>query len=82
MKNCAAGIRTAGAAWGQEGIMAIKGTRSIAEFKIREWMVEKEFIMDHFKLVMNGNEGILSDINGDEIHLVYDSVKGQVNVNE
>lgn len=53
--------------------MAIKGCKSIAEYAIRKWLQEQNFSMEHFKLVVAGSEGILSDENGDTVKLVYDS---------
>lgn len=62
--------------------MAIKGCKSIAEYAIRKWLKEQDFAMEHFKLVMRGAEGILSDENGDTVKLVYESGHKQVYMEE
>ncbi len=62
--------------------MAIKGAKTIAEYKIREWLNEHEFVMEHFNLSMHGNKGVLMDKNNESMVLVYDPVTKSVHVKE
>lgn len=53
--------------------MAIKGAKTIAEYKIRKWLENEGFMMDCFKLEFTGEyEAILIDGNGDNLRLIYD----------
>ena len=58
--------------------MAIKSCKTKAEYAIRRWLQEQNCCMEHFKLVVTGSEGILSDEKGDTVKLVYDSDLKQV----
>lgn len=58
--------------------MAIKKTRTIAEYVIRKWLQENHFDIDWFHLEMNGEDGILTDNSGDMIKLRYDRHSKQV----
>lgn len=60
--------------------MAIKGARTIAEYKILEWLNEHQFVMEYFNLSMNGNEGILTDKNNESMALVYNPETKSVHV--
>lgn len=51
----------------------IKGVKSIAEYAIRKWILEQNFVMEFFKLYMQGNKGILKDNTGESITLIYDT---------
>lgn len=51
----------------------IKGAKSIAEYAIRKWLQDQNFVMSCFELTMNGNEAVLTDRNNDTLTLVYDS---------
>lgn len=51
----------------------IKGAKSIAEYAIRKWLLEQNFVMEFFKLSMDGNKGVLTDQTGESMTLVYDS---------
>lgn len=51
----------------------IKGAKSIAEYAIRKWLLEQNFVMEFFKLSMEGNKGILTDQTGESMALVYDA---------
>ena len=53
----------------------IKGARSIAEYAIRKYLAEQDFVMKYFNFTMNGREGTLTDENGDSVTLVYDSAR-------
>lgn len=46
--------------------------KSIAEYAIRKWLSEQDFATEHFTLEMDGNEGTLTDINGERLVLCYD----------
>lgn len=60
----------------------IKGATSIAEYAIRKWLQDQNFVMSCFELSMNGNEAILTDRNNDTLTLVYDSSSKTVYVKE
>ena len=60
----------------------MKGAKTIAEYAIRKWLQTQGFVMDYFDLVMNGNEGVLKDRNGDHFVLVYDNESHNVSVKE
>lgn len=62
--------------------MAIKGAKTIAEYAIRQWLLEHNFAMECFILRMAGNEGILTDVNGDTLTLVYDARRELVYVKD
>ncbi|MDY4405232.1 hypothetical protein [Blautia sp.] len=51
----------------------IKGATSIAEYAIRKWLQDQNFVMSCFELTMNGSEAVLTDRNNDTLTLVYDS---------
>lgn len=51
----------------------IKGAKSIAEYAIRKWLSEQNFVMEFFKLSMEGNKGILTDQTGESMALIYDA---------
>ncbi len=53
--------------------MAIKGAKSIAEYKIRQYLLQQEVPMEYFSLIMDGNKGMLTDVNNDMLILVYDA---------
>lgn len=53
--------------------MAIKGAKTIAEYAIRKWLESQNFAMECFKLSMDGNNGVLTDNNGDTLILAYDN---------
>lgn len=50
----------------------IKGSRTIAEYAIRKWLQDQNFVMSYFKLEIVGNEATLTDSNNDTMTLVYD----------
>lgn len=52
----------------------IKGVKSIAEYSIRKWLQDQEFVMSKFELTISGNEGVVKDKIGNTITLVYDGV--------
>lgn len=60
----------------------IKGAKSIAEYAIRRWLQDENFVMSEFQLVMSGNEAKLIDRNKDEMILVYDGDSKSVYVKE
>lgn len=60
--------------------MAVKGCKTIAEYAIRKWLQDREFVMNYFKLQMFGNSGTLTDRNGETLTLVYED--GEVRVVE
>lgn len=60
----------------------IKGAKSIAEYAIRRWLQDENFVMSEFQLVMSGNEEKLIDRNKDEMILVYDGDSKSVYVKE
>lgn len=62
--------------------MVIKGCKSIAEFYIRDWMAENEFVNGYFTLEMNGNKAVIRDRDGDTLNLIYDSVEKCVQVDK
>lgn len=60
----------------------IKGSRSIAEYAIKKWLQDENFVVSNFDLIVSGNEAVLKDMNGDSITLVYDSDSKSVYVKE
>ena len=60
----------------------IKGAKSIAEYAIRKWLQDQNFVMSCFELTLNGNEAVLTDRNNDTLTLVYDSPSKTVYVKE
>ena len=51
--------------------MAIKGTKTIAEYAIRKWPNEQNFVTECVHLTMDGNVGTLTDQQGGTLKLVY-----------
>ena len=51
----------------------IKGSRTIAEYAIRKWLQDQNFVMSCFKLEITGNEATITYSNNDTMTLVYDS---------
>lgn len=60
----------------------IKGCKTIAEYAIRKWLQEQNFVMSRFELCVNGNEAVLKDENNDTMTLVYDNSSKSVYVKE
>ena len=60
----------------------IKGAKSIAEYAIRKWLLEQNFVLECFTLTMYGSKGILTDQTGDSMTLVYDSSEKHVYIKE
>ena len=58
--------------------MAIKGAKTIAEYAIRKWLQDHEFVMNYFTLEMEGNTGTIIDMNGERMFLIYKD--GEVSV--
>lgn len=56
----------------------IKECKTIAEYAIRKWMETEGFVLARFDLRINGNEGVITDINGETLHVTYDSKTKQV----
>ena len=56
--------------------------KTIAEFYVRKCMIENDFSVDDFTVEMRGREGVITDINGDHITLVYDEVNKRVYLKE
>lgn len=59
----------------------ITGAKSIAEYAIRKWLQDQNFVMSEFELAISKNKGIVKDKNGDSITLIYDSVSRSVYIN-
>lgn len=51
----------------------IKGVKSIAEYAIRKWLQDENFVMGCFELTVDGNYGTLKDRDGNTLELVYDN---------
>ena len=60
--------------------MAIRGTRTIAEYAFRKWMEREHFVESEFELVVDGNRGTITDKSGEELHLVYNGTDKSVDV--
>lgn len=45
-------------------------------------MVEQDFEMGFFKVVMNGNSAVLEDGNGDKLTLVYEGASKEVHIED
>ncbi len=60
----------------------IKGAKSIAEYAIRKWLESQGFVMEFFDLKICGNEGILTDSQGESMALVYHSDTKSVSVKQ
>lgn len=58
--------------------MAVKGARTIAEYKILKTLQEEIPDMKDYTLIMNGNEGTIRDSIGTEMVLIYDADSGIV----
>ena len=56
--------------------------KTIAEYVIRKWLQDQNFVMSNFELTVNGNEAVLTDKNNDTMTLVYDSASKTVYVKE
>lgn len=52
--------------------MIIKNSKTIAEYAINRWLATQNFVRENFSLQMDGNEGTLTDQNGDSLVIVYD----------
>ena len=62
--------------------MAIKGCKTIAEYAIRRWLESNNFAMQYFELEIKGNEGTITDLEGESMVLTYDSETGAVYIKE
>lgn len=62
--------------------MIIKKARTIAEYTIKKWLIEQNFDMECFDLTMDGNEGTLTDQQGDTLKLVYDPSTKSVHISD
>ncbi len=60
----------------------IRGAKTIAEYAIRKWLEAEHFEMRYFKLMMEGNEGAVTDSTGATLRLVYDDTEKIVYVAE
>lgn len=60
----------------------LKGAKSIAEYAIRKWLIDHEFVMEYFDLEINGNEGLLKDRTGDSMVLRFDPASKEVYVED
>ena len=49
----------------------VKGAKTIAEYAIRKWLQDHEFEMDYFELKVDGNTGIVTDMNIERMFLIY-----------
>lgn len=58
----------------------IRGAKTIAEYAIRKWMEDQQFIASNFKVTMNGNETVIEDKNGDTLEIIYDGKSKSVYV--
>lgn len=56
--------------------------KSIAEYAIWKWLLQQNFAIEFFTLVMDGNEGTLKDKLGETMVLVYDPSSKSVYVKE
>lgn len=58
--------------------MVVRGARTIAEYKILK-MIQKEIPdMKDYTLIMDGNEGTITDSAGTKMTLVYDEFRNTV----
>lgn len=53
--------------------MAVRGARTIAEYKILKMIQEEIPDMVDYTLIMDGNEGTITDSIGEKMILVYDA---------
>lgn len=58
--------------------MKVKNAKTIAEYAIRKYLQEQNFDVTYCTLEMIGDEGTLTDQNGDSLILVYDPDKKAV----
>lgn len=56
--------------------------KSIAKYAIWKWLLQQNFGIECFTLVMDGNEGTLKDKLGETMVLVYDPSSKSVYVKE
>ena len=56
----------------------MKEVKSFAEYAVRQWMNERGLSEKDFSVQMNGREALLTDMNGDSVVLVYDSLQNIV----
>lgn len=60
----------------------VRGAKKIAEYAIRRWLYDHEFVMECFSLTMMDDRGVLKDSNNDTLTLVYDSEEKRVYVED
>ena len=53
--------------------MVTNNVQTIAEYAVRKYLQNQGFAMDCFTLEMSGNEGTLTDRQGDSMVIVYDA---------
>ncbi len=58
----------------------IKGCKSIAEYAIRQYLIDQGCWLAFFDLNVCGNEGTLTDRSGDSLVLVYDNSNKSVRI--
>lgn len=58
--------------------MAMKGTKSFAEYAVRRWMAEQGLAVSSFTITITGRSAVVSDQNGDILNLRYDNSTGTV----
>lgn len=56
----------------------VKCAKTIAEYAIRKWLQENNFVMEWFTLEISGNTGTITDMNGERMFLIYKD--GEVSV--
>lgn len=56
----------------------MQGCRTVAEYKIKQWMVNNGFIMDEYTVTMDGNEATITDRSGGSLAVRYDPARRTV----
>lgn len=60
----------------------MKGCKTVAEYAIKKWMEENNFVMTEFSVGMDENEAVITDKTGDSIRVRYNREEKKVEVME
>lgn len=60
----------------------MSGCKTIAEYAIKKWMEDNEFVMSEFSVEITGNEATITDRTGDSMMVRYNQETKRVEVIE
>lgn len=60
----------------------MSGCKTIAEYAIKKWMEDNEFVMSEFSVEITGNEATITDRIGDSMKVWYNREAKRVEVIE